>query len=385
MNRKIKTAIAMFLASIMCFGAGGAIYARAEVSVINSIETAVVNIELEEYQNYNGTEEPFENQYNILPGRNISKIPRIYNKGVDCWIRVKLDITEDADWVEPRLYGISDKWIKAEDGYYYYKQVLKEGENVDFFKGFTVPDDLDQDYWQEKAFEIEVNAEAIQCRNFTPDFISRNPWGFVEIETYTGREDYNLEEMTQTTGSDNFEIKYLGGVDQLVKNREDFFKNFTTLVPGDRYSDTMTLNNPSSSDINLYFRSEAKSSKLLDQMYMKITCTIDGSTKTIYEGNMGSSEIKNDILLGTLKSGQTGTWNYEIYMPNELQNEYTLLSDKITWIYSCDKIVNESPNQSEKTDTGDTSMVIPFFILGSCCLGVAFILVAKSKKKEQNS
>lgn len=60
------------------------------VTVKNHIATGDINISLKEYQKKNGKETSYKNPVEILPGDFISKIPRITNLGMPCWIRAKI-------------------------------------------------------------------------------------------------------------------------------------------------------------------------------------------------------------------------------------------------------------------------------------------------------
>lgn len=65
----------------------------------------------------------------------------------------------------------------AEAGeYYYYPKVLGKQESVDFFRTITIPS-----AWTSEAegqvLSVEIQAEAVQAANVTPDFTAEAPWG----------------------------------------------------------------------------------------------------------------------------------------------------------------------------------------------------------------
>lgn len=155
-------------------------YAQQSVSVSNHFEKSVVDIEIKEYQNVNGREVAWEDNPTVLPGDYLSKIPRIYNHGADCYVRVKITFLEPGLFSEEHLLGMSDQWIKADDGCYYYKEVLKSGKTTDVFSGLEIQSDLPEEL-SEKTFHIKIDAEAVQSKNFTPDFTSDDPWEKAEI------------------------------------------------------------------------------------------------------------------------------------------------------------------------------------------------------------
>lgn len=66
---------------------------------------------------------------------------------------------------------------------FYCKEILLSNETMELFSGITIPPDFDE-RWENEKPTVTVKAEAIQARNFTPDFESDEPWGDVAIEKY---------------------------------------------------------------------------------------------------------------------------------------------------------------------------------------------------------
>lgn len=122
--------------SCVLLGSGTYVYARPETSVTNHFSTGVVDINLDEYElTANGGEEPFRDYTGkkgenplIMPGDDISKIPRITNDGNDCYVRAKLEFSGTDVDLEKELYGFPSGWEKHDDGYYYYKNILNTGD-----------------------------------------------------------------------------------------------------------------------------------------------------------------------------------------------------------------------------------------------------------------
>ena len=125
--------------SCVLLGSGTYVYARPETSVTNHFSTGVVDINLDEYElTTNGGEEPFRDYTGkkgknplIMPGDDISKIPRITNDGNDCYVRAKLEFSGTDVDLEKELYGFPSGWEKHDDGYYYYKNILNTGDKID--------------------------------------------------------------------------------------------------------------------------------------------------------------------------------------------------------------------------------------------------------------
>ena len=131
---KRKLLIILLCLSMLVCGSGF-VYGMTTTSVINEFETGIVDIELDEYQKVGDVEEPWVDNPTILPGDVVSKIPRIDNPGNDCYVRVKITFWDTDQLDEDDLFGISDKWVKADDGYWYYTEILPHGKTVDIFEG----------------------------------------------------------------------------------------------------------------------------------------------------------------------------------------------------------------------------------------------------------
>ena len=175
--------------SCVLLGSGTYVYARPETSVTNHFSTGVVDINLDEYElTANGGEEPFRDYTGkkgenplIMPGDDISKIPRITNDGNDCYVRAKLEFSGTDVDLEKELYGFPSGWEKHDDGYYYYKNILNTGDKIDIFEGLKIPTDFPQTE-EGKTFKLKIDVDAVQSKNFTPNWDDRSPWGDVEIQ-----------------------------------------------------------------------------------------------------------------------------------------------------------------------------------------------------------
>ncbi len=352
--------ISLFFLSIVLFASStvNAIYAMSVIGVTNHFETGIIDIRLEEYQlDEMGREVSWQNKENILPGDNFSKIPRIYNDGNDCYIRAEIairggDEVDVTDLSGIQIHGISEDWTLADDGYYYYKNELLHGKSVDLFQSVHIPEEF-PDCLMGKSFYIDINVDSIQSKNFTPNFDLAMPWGSVEILECEKKGQYDISSFKQSA-SHTFSIIYQGEIKQLIKNADDFFSNFPYLMPGDCYSDTVSLVNNSGKEITLYFRSEGiDNSDLLDKIQLKITTTIHGETKVFYEGSLRAESISENVVLGVIPKNATGEFLFEIEVPAELNNQYTILNSYVKWIFSADENETDEPNVPEEPSSSD--------------------------------
>lgn len=336
---KMKKYLAIIAGICLMLLFGGTIYAMTSVEVTNHFETGIVDISLTEYQKNNGTEELWKDNPTILPGDQISKIPRIYNNGNDCYVRAKLTFRDMEEIGEQNLYGIDETWVKADDGYYYYTNILPHGESVDIFEGIKIPTDFSQEN-EEKIFYIDIDVDAIQSKNFTPQYDMSAPWGSVEILKCEKEGQYDISTFRQSD-TKSFEIKYEGDSKKLIKNSEDFFGNIPYLMPGDKYSDSVEFVNTGNEAIALYFRSEAADdSELLEKILLKITTNIAGEQRVVYSGNLKATELSKDSILGIIPENAEGYFDFEIEMPETLNNKYSIQSSYIKWIFSAEDVTD---------------------------------------------
>ena len=379
MKRKV---LVVFLSLSIAVLSCGLIYGMVSVEVTNEFETGIVDIRIEEYQRRNEKETLWEDNPVILPGDTVSKIPRIFNDGNDCYVRAKITFQGITELDESNLLGISDKWVKADDGYYYYTKILPHGEDVDIFEALYIPDDFSQAN-EEKQFSIDIDADAIQSINFEPEFSMAQPWGSVEILDCGKEGQYDVSTFKKTDNQ-NFSVTYQGDVNKLVKNRDNFFVNFPYLMPGDTYNDTLDLVNNSKKDIKIYFRSKATdTSALLDKIQLKITTVIDGKTKVFYSGDLRAEKLNEDIVLGVIPKNKEGSFHFEVHVPPELNNQYTISSSLVKWIFSTEPIPDD-PFDSPKT--GDDSHVMlwgTITIVSLIGLVWVSILMIKDKKERE--
>ena len=150
---KRKKVVALILSGVICGACAVGAYAAFvdSIAIDSSIQMGLVNIDLKEYQQdvstgklvsyVNGTaKEPKI----VVPAEEISKIPKVTNKGEDCYLRASFTFSGATDELEglsdDDLTGMTEDWEKIGD-YWYYKNVLKKGEEVDIFQGISVPAD----------------------------------------------------------------------------------------------------------------------------------------------------------------------------------------------------------------------------------------------------
>lgn len=157
-----------------------------------------------------------------MPGDSISKIPRITNYAQPCWVRARIVMENNRNQMdgiqEEMLVGISSKWVRRGE-YYYYTKALKKRESVDLFHSVKIPESWTEEH-NGQELGMVIQAEAIQKANFTPDFSGMSPWGNQEIELCVHeKEGAPVCRMPET----DLSVEFNGKAHKLLAVPGDFF------------------------------------------------------------------------------------------------------------------------------------------------------------------
>lgn len=387
--------IAVILGAVWVYGAFS-----DKIEVINHISVGDINISITEYAQKGTGEVLYKTPENIVPGQKISKIPRITNYALPCWIRAKIVCDSDSETLEglseQNILGISEDWIKRGE-YYYYTKILKKQASVDLFQQVVIPESWTEEH-ADQDLKVEIQADAIQAANFTPDFSAASPWGDQEIQLCIHEEDGTL---TCRKGETELSVEYRGDAHRLVAVPSDFFTNLNTAMPGDVLNDTVYLSNTTEETAELFFwtdtdgRTEAEL-KMLNEIPFRIML----GEKELYTGTLDAADIDSPQSLGSFEPGEEGKLNFELRIPKEWDNSYALTKTDVTWIFAVEeKTESETKENSlQKTDndadqketsvsqnpvkTGDSSnpAVMVLLLVGTGMIILVSIFVKGGKK-----
>ena len=361
--------ILLTLVSLCLCSAGSIIYAsgRREITVARQIGTGNIEISLEEYQRKGGEETLIEGPLQVLPGEAVSKIPRIINRSADCWIRVRL-LFREIEGVDfcSGIYGMGEAWLPAGDGYYYYTEPLREGESIDVFQGIRIPADFPEEL-AGTEFYLDIDAEAVQCRNFTPDFTGMSPWGNIKIiQEEEERDGASIQE------DGGVHIRCGTDVAGFLDVPEDFLGELKSLYPGDSCTDMLRFRNTENKGFRLYFRQTAgEDAELFDRLEMRIRLVSDGKETEIYSGSLGSELLSEGIKLGSMEPGKEAELEFTVTMPEELDNRYSARNGEVTWTFWTDEYSG--------VYTGDGQSPGLWMICAGISLGLAVLMYVKKK------
>lgn len=356
------------------------IYAFTNTSILsikNDINTGAVNIELKEYTIVDGKEALYKDsdEKSVMPGQVISLIPRIINSGDSCYVRAKVSyenkITKTL--AETNIENSNENWVKHGD-YWYYKNALKPGEQVELFKELTIPTDISNDQ-QGKYLELNIVAEALQAENFIPDFNSDSPWNNINVEKASG-EPYKTDKVQLNS---SVKIEYENNAELYMTVPDDFFSKLGHVLPGDNLTQEITLNNTTSDDVEYFVSTVGKEdiSEKEANFLKSLKLTISQGNTLIYEGSLYPLD---KVSLGSYKTKSTSKIKFNITIPSELGNEYANFNTLMKWNFSVngkDKVIPKSPQ------TGDIKVQVAFTIFFISALGLVLVLVAERRNKRK--
>lgn len=307
----------------------------------------------------------------IAPNATVDIASAIDNKAKSAWIRAKIDYpfvggenaTEDMDLPSDVLVDFADGAWKKIGEWYYYTEPVDSDVAVPFTKSITFPADWDNKY-ADANFDMNFTAQAVQEKNFTPDFNSEDPWHGVVIESFDS-DNYQFK----TAGNDKFSVVYKGGSEGLIHTGDDFFSNWEDLMPGDTVTGEATISNDMNLPIKMYFSEKSEGSdELMNALHLKITNDDD----VVFDDVM--SKALDKTLLMEYESGKSSSFKYELTVPEELTNSVALNEFKSTWTFECEEIPKEEPKPAPQklVPNIDTSDMIQY----GAAFAVSIIVVA---------
>ena len=123
--------------------------------------------------------EDFPNPPTIVPDKDIDIAKKIWvsnnpsgqnQTGTDCYVRVAVGYSNsDIGKAVTMKNTDSENWIYGDDGFYYYKKILREGEKTTpLFSGiFIDASKLEKTYLDQiDTFEVQIYEESVQAAGF---------------------------------------------------------------------------------------------------------------------------------------------------------------------------------------------------------------------------
>ena len=357
-GKRFLPLLILFLALVgaLCYGAvrtGGEIWSR--------LETGGVKIGVETFCVEDGQKVKMDPRLRVDCRQPVSYVPRITNRGTKCYLRVRL-LGKAGSQVFPlqeELDGVGEGWLQKGE-YLYYEKPVSYGEAIDVCQAFRLPDRWD--FYQDKTLQVQVDADAVQDKNFHPDFSSEHPWGEVVV-TASRIEAGNRLEAVEPVGDDLQRAE--GQPCSVIADREngmvldqDGFFPHIMFLPGDSHTETLQLSNQETHKIQILMKAEWEKSSFLDQMQLRID-----NGGGFYDGVLTGAELRDYRPLATLEPGETRMVDVTLSFPESADNPYQQSSDDIRWCFAI-----KPERRGGFPVTGDTAF---WAIFAAICCGAA--------------
>lgn len=333
------------------------------ITTESGISTGAVDIKIEEY---NGNTQPFDEDGSyVMPGDEIVLIPRVNNLGLDCYLRAKIEYTingetfPEIDYIE----GNYSSWTKK-DNYYYYDSIFTRDSYIDLFNKVTIPN-LSSAYNGKKVV-VHILVEAVQSKNFDGN------WDEVNIRESINR-SYDIDYEGESS------VIYEDSTNNHITLDNDFFNKLGNILPGDSFSEDVTLLNKSNTE-NEYYLSIDYDNLTNEEIALlqKIKLSIKQNGEEFINSNLAN---KNKYTLGVYKKGEGDIFKIEISLPKDAENEYSKLFTKIKWKFSYKNLSDGSDRVNPKTGDFGINVYIIVFILSTIGLIIDMIMWKKENKE----
>lgn len=341
------------MAGALCYGA---VHTSGEI--LSHLETGRVKIGIETLGAEQGKLTKLSAKVIVDREKPVSYVPRITNRGAACYLRIRFVAKAGAQelGLTDYLLDIQDGWMRKGE-YLYYQEPVSYGDDVDVCQGFQLP--TEWDFYQDKALQIQAEADALQAKNFRPDFTSESPWGDLVV-TASRIEGRNRLEAVEPAGDDLQELEgnpCTVTADQqngIVLEQGDFFSH-VMFLPGDSHRESLQLSNRETKRVQILLKMEWEKSPFLDQMQLQID-NGDG----FYDGVLTGAELRDYRTLAILDPGETRTVDVTLSFPESADNTYQQSSDDIRWCFAI-----QPERSSGFPATGDAALGVIFAVV--CC------------------
>lgn len=319
--------------------------------------------------------EEYEQNQVVYPNAEVNKIVQVKNTGnTDALPRVKIEkvwgerrdengkllIDPDLSTDNIEIIYNTDEWFyQEEDGYFYYKGVLRPGDiTVSLFDSFKINGEKTNGDYKNKQADIIVTMEMIQADNNGPSYWNTS---FEELGViYVPTEQINMITKVCFNEPDEgftFDV-----------NNGDLFSNFKNLIPGESRSQIIEVSNIWENPVEIFLWAEfvlqeqatEETRELINKLvyeYTKITIT-DEDGALIYDGTVwgnldidseSTNSMKYPYSLGVFSSHQTKRLNVSLYLDPKMDNECQELLGLVKWVFSAQGADVSTPSQETTT------------------------------------
>ena len=181
-------------------------------------------------------------------------------------------------------------------------------------------------------------------------------------------------------------VRYVGGAEKFVflpgseYADTDLFPDLKRVLPGDRLEQTIIIRNesPERETVRLYLRSEQVDEEEMAQLLERLTITVRNGDTVLYQG-AANGGMEENILLGTFSYGDSAELTVTLEVPLELDNRFMDRAGTVVWVFTAEKW---NGGASDKPQTGDTSQLTGYVMLGTGAAVVLGTLLLCSKRRK---
>ena len=369
------------------------VYALTTQNTSGVLSTGFVDVKLQTYElNSENEEVEFSEKKKLLPGETISFIPKVINLGANCYIRIKINYNS-LDFSE-YVTGFSSNFEKYGD-YYYYKNILNTDETLVLFNTITIPPNADT-LAEDKNLKFEITVEAMQDKNFAPDYSIEDPWnGIVPTDNDTASYDIDNEKDLNIT------IKYENGTEKDISIPNNFLEALKDAMPGDSFTEKIEIKNITKDKVKYFLKLDLNNLntdeiELLNNLNLEIT---NEKGKVLYNNKL---LINNNAIIAELEKNESSKLEFKITVPKELPNKYSNLNPKLSLTFSSDYKEKTNTNSGTIENSSNTNLqnkgitklvtnpktgdkvffAMIIFIISAICFVVTIVLDFIIRKKE---
>lgn len=224
----------------------------------------------------------------------------------------------------------------------------------------------------DKKIELKIIAEAIQKKNFEPDYTLDNPWKD-NIPAESVNNLYNIFDYSKVS------INYENNTDKDIEVQNSFMKKMKSSMPGDSYVETIKIKNYDKENAKYYMLIGTNDMNIKNiELLKNIKLTIKNQKgNIIYDGSLLSD---GKILIGKYNINESDKLDFTISFPTSLGNGFENLNPDMFIIFSAEYDNKDAENGSIKTGDKIDYAMMTFFV-SSICLITVCVLYYKEKNK----
>ena len=135
--------------------------------------------------------------------------------------------------------------------------------------------------------------------------------------------------------------EYENGTNNYSDIPEDFLSNISTLMPGDNVSSEITVKPTNDkTEVSFTVAPESTDDEKIKDLMEKLVLKIESNGKTIFTGSLYQL---NETTFGSSNSDTETKYKFSVSMPEELGNEYSMLSTGLIWKFNAKTEVTPKP------------------------------------------